>query len=407
MTYEIGTAETLRLEGFFAEIGAHLRRQEQRESFAIYAFGILGDGARKSVEPIAARASLGPAETKRTHDRLLHFLRDAPWDDHAVRLEAANYVIRTMQEQDPISVWIVDDTGFLKQGTHSPGVQRQYTGSAGKVTNCQIGVSLCVANKIAHVPVDFELYLPSSWIEDKKRREESRIPPDSVFKTKPELALEMIARAVHDKIPGNIVLGDAAYGTSTSFREGVRAQGLDYAVGITGTTGVWLLDAQKQRYGRPTSAQQLGIQLGMAAFRRITWRNGTRGKLSSRFAFRRVKVAHDNGEEPDDREAQWLIIEWPIEESKPTRFALTTLPRRMSKKQIVRILKERWRTELAYNELKEELGLDHYEGRTFTGWHHHISVVLCCYAFIVAERMRHFPPCARHQSGKHALGFAA
>lgn len=407
MTYELDAAGKLRLDEFFGKIGAHLRRKEQRESFATYAFGILGEGERKSVEPIAARASVGPVETQRTHDRLLHFLRDAPWSDRAVRLEAARYVTDAMQNWDPVSVWIIDDTGFLKQGTHSVGVQRQYTGSAGKVANCQIGVSLCVANRMAHVPIDFELYLPRSWLDDKPRCEAARIPPEREFKTKPELALDMITRAVQDGIPGDIVLADSAYGTSTTFRQGMRDHGLDFAVAITATTKVWLLNAQEQWNGLPVGVQQLGIQLGPNAFRRVTWRDGTRGKLASRFAFRRVKVAHDDGTELDDREPLWLIIEWPNDEAKPTKFALTTLPRRMSKKRIIRILKERWRTEAAYEELKGELGLDHFEGRSFSGWHHHVSVVICCYAFIVAERMRHFPPSARRQAREQAHHVAA
>jgi SRSO17 transposase len=388
-------------------VGAHLQRKEQRESFATYAFGILGEGARKSVEPIAARASVDPLETERTHDRLLHFLRDAPWNDHEVRLEAARYVTNAMQEQDPVSVWIVDDTGFLKQGEHSVGVQRQYTGSAGKIANCQIGVSLCVANRFVHAPIDFELYLPRSWLDDKLRCEVARIPFEREFKTKPELALDMIARAVEDGIPGDVVLADAAYGNSTYFRRRVRDHGLDFAVGITATTGVWLLDSQETCRGSPIGVQELGIQLGQRSFRRFTWRDGTRGKLASRFVIRRVKVAHDDGTEPDDREPLWLIIEWPNNESKPTKFALTTLPRRMSKKQIIRTLKERWRTEIVYEELKEELGLDHYEGRSYSGWHHHVSVVLCCYAFIVSERVRHFPPSAQRQARKYALSSAA
>lgn len=407
MGYELGSEGKERLDGFLSRIGAHLRRREQRESFATYAFGILGEGARKSVEPIAARAAADPDETQRIHDHLLHFVRDSPWSDHDVRREAARYVMDAMSAQDPLSVWIVDDTGFLKQGTHSVGVQRQYTGSAGKIANCQIGVSLCVANRTAHVPIDVELYLPRCWIDDAPRRAAARIPPDREFQTKPELALGMIARAVQDGLPGDIVLADAAYGTTAYFRRGVRENGLDFAVAVTATTRVWLLDARDRCQGEPIGAQQLGIELGPRAFRKWTWREGTRGKLASRFVFRRVKVAHDEGEEPDDREAQWLIIEWPEGEAKPTKFVLTTLPRRMSKKQIIRILKERWRTEQAYEELKGELGLDHYEGRSFPGWHHHVSVVLCCYAFVIAERMRHFPPSRQRQARHRALNVAA
>jgi SRSO17 transposase len=407
MTYALDAAAKSRLDGYFSKIGSHLPRIEQRESFATYAFGLLGEGERKNVEAIAARAFGEPEATERAHDRLLHFVRDSPWSDHDVRREATRYVVDVMTTRDPCIVWIIDDTGFLKQGTHSVGVQRQYTGSAGKVTNCQIGVSLCVANRVEHVPIDFELYLPNSWLDDKPRRDKARIPADREFKTKPELALEMIGRAIDDGIVGDIVLADAAYGTSTSFREGLRAHGLDFAVAITASTGVWLLDAAERRHGAPIGVQALGIDLGQGAFRRVTWRTGTRGKLASRFCFRRVKVAHDDGTEPKDREPLWLVTEWPRGEAKPTKFALTTLPRRMSKKQIIRILKERWRTEQAYEELKGELGLDHFEGRSFTGWHHHITVVLCCYAFIVAERMRHFPPSGRRQARNHTLAVAA
>jgi SRSO17 transposase len=407
MTYTLDNAAKSRLDDYFAQIGSHLRRKEQRASFATYAFGILGEGERKSVEPIAARAFGEPRETQRAHDRLLHFLKDSPWSDRDVRREAARYVTRALQEQDPISVWIVDDTGFLKQGDHSVGVQRQYTGTAGKITNCQVGVSLCAANRTEHVPLDFELYLPQQWLDDEERRNEARIPSDQVFKTKPDLALDMIARAIADEIPGDIVLADAAYGTSSGFRDVLRSYGLDFAVAVNATTGVWLLDAKERRRGAAIGVQKLGIELGLQAFRRVTWRTGTRGKLASRFCFRRVKPAHDDGSEPKDREALWLVIEWPYDETKPTKFALTTLPRRMSKKQIVRILKERWRTELAYEELKGELGLDHYEGRSFPGWHHHVSVVLCCYAFIVAERVRHFPPSVRGEAQDYALRVAA
>jgi SRSO17 transposase len=246
-----------------------------------------------------------------------------------------------------------------------------------------------------------------SWTEDPERREKAKVPEDLVFKTKPDLALELISRAVDDKLPGEIVLADAAYGNSSEFRNAVRVYGLDIGVAVQANTKVWLLDSLGRRRGDPVGVQELGVELGRRAFRRFTWRVGTGGKLSSRFLFRRVKVAHDDGTEGADREPLWLMIEWPEEEEKPTKFVLTSLPRRMTKKEIVRIIKERWRTERAYEELKGELGLDHFEGRSFPGWHHHVSVVLCCYAFIVSERVRHFPPSARRQGHAHPLAVAA
>jgi SRSO17 transposase len=415
MAFADDDAMEYRLKEFLnGRIGLHLARREQKESFALYARGILADGERKSVEPIAARATGGGEDDEkagvlceRVQARLLNFLRDSPWDDRSVRREAARYVIEALEKQEPITTWIVDDTGFPKQGKHSVGVQRQYTGTLGKVGNCQIGVSLTIATKHEHVPIDFALYMPRSWTDDPVRCEKARVPKELVFKTKPELALDLITRAVEDKIPGDIVLVDAAYGGSSDFRNTVRLFGLDFGVAITASTKLWLLDKIERRRGDPLSAQDLGVELGRRAFRQLTWRIGPGGKLASHFAFRRVKVAHDDGTDAGDREPLWLIMEWLDGETKPTKFILTTLPRRMSKKQIVRIMKERWRTERAYEELKGELGLDHFEGRSFPGWHHHISVVTSCYAFIVSERVRRFPPSAGRQGNARANSIAA
>lgn len=407
MAHEMDDAGKSRLKAYFDLVGACLRDKRQRASFAIYALGILGEGERKSCEPIAARACGDPECVDDVHNQLLHFLRSSPWDNRAVRLVAARYAVEALSEHEPVTTWVVDDTGFLKQGSHSVGVQRQYTGSAGKTANCQIGVSLSVATKTAHVPIDFELYLPVCWTEDPKRRAEAKIPAGLTFKTKPELALDMIMRAVDDGIPGEVLLADSGYGDSHAFRETVRMLGLDYAVGIHATTKVWVLDAVGRRRGEAASVAAIAGTLGRKAFRRVTWREGTAGKMSSRFCFRRVKVAHDDGIDPAEHEAVWLLIEWPDGEPKPAKFALTTLPHRMSKKGIVRIVKERWRTERAYEDLKGELGLDHFEGRSFPGWHHHVSVVLCCYAFAVAERTRHFPPSARRKTSDKPLGRAA
>jgi SRSO17 transposase len=408
MTYTFDAAAEGRLrEYLMGKIGRHLSRREQKESFAIYAHGIVGDGERKSVEPIAARATGDEDACERMQARLLNFLRDSPWDDRRVRREAALHVIEALQEQEPVTTWIIDDTGFPKQGEHSVGVQRQYTGTLGKIGNCQIGVSLTVATRHEHVPIDFALYMPKSWTDDPTRREKARVPDDLVFKTKPDLAIDLITRAVDDKIPGEIVLVDAAYGNSSDFRNTVRMYGLDLGVAIQANTKVWLLDKIDRRRNDPMGVQDLGLQLGRRAFRRLTWRVGAGGKLSSRFAFRRVKVAHDDGTDAGDREPLWLVAEWPEGEDKPTKFVLTTLPRRMAKKQIVRIIKERWRTERAYEELKGELGLDHFEGRSFPGWHHHVTVVLCCYAFIVSERVRHFSPSPRRKNRHLPISIAA
>ncbi|WP_437976142.1 IS701 family transposase [Sorangium sp. So ce295] len=238
MEYIMDPAAEQRLQAYLSEIGDVLGHPLRRESFATYALGLLGEAERKSVEPIAARACPDPERVEVAHQRLLHFVSNSHWDDEAVRLHAARYAIGAMTQQAPVTSWIVDDTGFLKKGTHSVGVQRQYTGSAGKTTNCQIGVSLSVATRYHHVPIDFELYLPQSWADDPARRREARIPDQVVYKTKIDLALEMIERAARHGIPGDIVLADAAYGNSNAFRETVRLLGFDYAVGIESPTKV-------------------------------------------------------------------------------------------------------------------------------------------------------------------------
>jgi SRSO17 transposase len=409
LEYAMDEGAAARVAGCFDRIGKHLPLPQHRKSFATYAFGILGDGERKSVEPIAARAAGDDEElAEQIQDRLLHFLRESPWSDREVRREAARYVVEAMSAREPITSWIIDDTGFLKQGKHSPGVQRQYTGSAGKIANCQIGVSLSIATATEQVPIDFELYLPKSWAEDFERRERARIPDSVVFKTKPELAMDLITRALDDGIPGEVVLGDSAYGRSRAFRDFVRGKNLDYAVAVDADARVWLLD-ESGRHPDAIGVRQLGVELGQRAFRKTTWRDGTRPhkKLSSRFAFRRVKPAFDDGPEPMLREPVWLVIEWPEGESAPTKFFLTSLRSRLTKKLIVRTIKERWKTERAYQELKGELGLDHFEGRSYTGWNHHVSVVLCCYAFVVAERVRAFSPQSRRTRQDDPVAFAA
>jgi SRSO17 transposase len=396
-----------RLQTYFSDLGDLLGHPRRRESFAMYAMGLLGEAERKSVEPIAARACADPKRIDALHQSLLHFLSQADWEDRPVRRFAARYAMDAMDQQAAITTWIIDDTGFLKQGTHSVGVQRQYTGSAGKVTPCQVGVSLTVSNGLAHLPIDFELYLPASWATDPARRREARLPEHVHFQTKVDLALGMIERAVAEGVPGHLVLSDCGYGQARHFRDTVYGLGLDYAVGIQGTTLVVPLDPHNPWPNRPVSAAELGRQLGPTAFRRIRWRNGTRRALASRFVLRRVRVVSDDRRPLEPHPSLGLLLEWPDGEPAPTTFVLTTLPARMSLKSLVRLVKERYRTEQMYEEMKGEVGLDHYEGRRFRGWHHHVTVALCCYAFVIAERARLFPPSATRQGDSHPLPLAA
>jgi SRSO17 transposase len=407
MTQFLDSAGIERLQRYFDKIGDVLGDDRRRASFATYAMGLFGDGERKSMEPIASRTTGDPDETERVHDRLCRFMVDSPWDDRKVRQVAANEALAAMTAREPVKAWVVDDTGMMKQGTHSVGVQRQYTGTVGKIANCQLAVSLSITTKTEHLPVDFELYLPKSWTKDEARRAEARIPDKIEFRTKPELAIGMIRRAVADGLPKGVVLADSAFGDSSEFRADIRALDLHYGVGIKAATKVWRVDRYGRRHGDPISVKKLAQRMGRKRFRSVTWRDATRGPLWSRFARLRVVAAHDDGSDPAEREDQWLLIEWPDNESTPTHYTLSSLPRTWSAKQLVCLIKERYRTERVYEDLKGELGFDHYEGRRFPGWHHHVSVALCCFAFIVAERCRAFPPSGRRQAHRSAQPLAA
>jgi SRSO17 transposase len=401
MDTDIGADTAERLNEYLDGIGGQLRDKRQRASFALYAMGLLSDGERKSMEPMAARACGDPDKTHAFHERLIHFLADSPWKDEPVRRYASRYALQAMQEQAPIRTWVVDDTGFIKQGKHSPGVQRQYTGSAGKTTNCQIGVSLMLASEHAHVTTDFRLYIPQSWADDRLRCRRAHIPDDVGYEPKWCLALNMIEQAVHAGLPKGVVLADTDYGTKTVFRDMLDVLGLQYALGVQSSVMVRRVGANG-RPGARISVGQLGRALG-PKLRTVTWREGTKTSLHSRFARVRVVVDRDDGAQ---REPQWLLVEWPEAEAAPAKFVLSTMPRSTTCKQMVRTVKNRWRIERGYEDLKGELGLDHYEGRSFIGWHHHVSVVLACQAFLVAELARSFPPSAaradRHRPLRHA-----
>jgi SRSO17 transposase len=384
MNYEAGAPEMARLDGFLGRVTGSLRDHRSRESFAVYAFGLLTEGERKSMEPIAARMCEcpdDPREMQHAHDRMINLISRSEWEDEPVRAEAVGYALDAVRARgETIEVSIIDDTGFLKQGKHSPGVHRQYTGSAGKTANCQVAVSLTVASRSTHVPVDMELYLPLAWTDDRERCRRAKIPDDIDYRAKWQIALLMMERAKKSGIPLGVALADSAYGVVGEFRAGLRWMGLPYAVAIHCNTTVSKLDA-RGRECPPKQVAEIAKALAKKAFRRVTWREGSGHTLQSRFARRRVRV---DGIEQD------LIIEWPEGETKPTDFSLVHIPGQLSTKQMVRILKQRWRTERVYQDLKGELGLDHFEGRTWRGWKHHVTLALCCYAFVIAEQLRFF-----------------
>jgi SRSO17 transposase len=375
-----------------------------------YCTGLLLPGERKSVEPMASR--LAPDNIRRMHQSLHHLVADAPWNDQEMLEEVRQQVLPAMQKHGPVVAWIIDDTGFPKQGKHSVGVARQYCGPLGKSDNCQVAVSLSVSTWNSSLPIAWRLYLPEEWCQDAERRQQAGVPKEVAFQTKPEIALEQIQQAMERQVPVGVILADAGYGKGTQFRTALTQLGLDYIVGIESNATVWEpgqqpLPAPARKPGRgampkrlrrapdhqPLAVKQLAIGLPSSAWKGIGWRQGSQGMLRSRFAAVRVRPAHRDEKRTEPRSEEWLLIEWPKKESEPTKYWLSTLPENTSLKSLVKMAKHRWIIERDYEELKQELGLSHYEGRGWRGFHHHASLCIAAYGFLISERNR-FPPSA-------------
>lgn len=376
----------------------------------LYCTGLLLPGERKSVEPMAGR--LAPDKVRRVHQSLHHVVADAPWSDAALLATVRRYVWTAMRQKGPIQAWIVDDTGLPKKGRHSVGVTRQYCGQVGKQENCRVAVSLSVSTNTASLPIAWRLYLPHEWADDRARRKQTGIPEQVQFATKPAIALEQIRVAVEQEVPLAPVLADAAYGTDTQFREAITQLGLPYVLGIQSSISVWkpgespLPKPGRKATGRPpkrlrrdqnhqpVAVHQLALSLPASAWKTITWRQGAKQSLRSRFAAVRVRPAHRDYWRGEPFPLEWLLIEWPKGEAEPTKYWLSTLSADTKLHDLVRLAKHRWIIERDYQELKQELGLGHFEGRGWRGFHHHATLCIAAYGFLVAERSR-FSPSAR------------
>ena len=352
-----------------------------------YCTGLLLSCERKSVEPIAAATA--PGQTSAQHQSLLHFLAKGEWSDAAMLAKVRELVLPQIERHGTIEAWIVDDTGFPKYGSHSVGVSHQYCGQVGKQTNCQIAVSLSLANHHASIPVAYQLYVPESWTKDAERRKKAGIPEEIEFTTKPKMALRQIEWAVEAGLPRGVVLMDAGYGHDLSFRKRLTELDLTYSVGIRGKTLV-VATPPKAPKAEPMLAEDLAKTLPKRGWRAITWREGTNAPLESRFQRVRVRTAGEGAADAEPEE--WLLIEWPEGEKEPTKFWLSTLPKTMPLDRMVDITMMRWRIERDYQELKQEVGLGDFEGRSWRGFHHHATMCIAAYGFLVSERGA-FPPC--------------
>jgi SRSO17 transposase len=346
---------------------------------------------------------------------LLHFVGQAPWSDAALMARVRDWTLPMIEQRGPIRAWIIDDTGFPKKGKHSVGVARQYCGQLGKQDNCQVAVSLSVANDAASLPIAWRLYLPHLWLDDPELRRKAKIPAEIGFQTKPQIALDQIKEAQGQGIAPGVVLADAGYGNDGVFRAGLSELGLTYAVGVQSNVSVWppgqgpLAPKPWSGKGRPTtrvrrdsehqplSAKALATSLPAESWQVVTWREGTNVELSSRFAALRVRPAHRDFNRSAPHPEEWLLIEWPEDEAEPGKYWFSTLPAEVSLAELVDLAKLRWRIERDYQELKQELGLGHYEGRGWRGFHHHASLCIAAYGFLVSLRET-IPPSAAAQA---------
>jgi SRSO17 transposase len=379
------------VEGLSSIIGHADRTRPLRD----YCTGLMLPGERKSVEPMAARTA--PARTAAQHQSLLHFVGIATWSDEKVLAKVREMVLPAMTKNAPIEAWIIDDTSFPKQGKHSVGVHHQYCGQLGKQANCQVTVSLSIANHSASLPVAYRLYLPQDWTKDRPRRKKAGVPKEIGFKTKPEIALEQIRWACEAGVPRGVALMDVAYGNDSRLRAGMTALGVPYVAGIQPNTLMWRSGTGPRRKGKPLnntgrrdepdliSAKEIMLGLPKRAWRTVRWREGSTDWLSSRFARVRVGVGH-NQLVPEKLLPEWLLIEWPEGEAEPTKYWLSTLPSNISFRRLVDVAKMRWRVERDYQELKQEVGLGHYEGRGWRGFHHHATLCIAAYGFLIAEQ---------------------
>lgn len=388
----------LKLEAFLADVVLPMGRKDRRHHAEEYIRGLLMDGERKSIEPMANRLPDGDVQA------LQQFVNQSPWPSREVRASLARKVER---EFVPEAYWLIDEVSFPKQGKHSVGVARQYCGALGKTANCQVAVTLDLGTEESSTALNWALYLPKGWVEDPVRRKNAGIPEEITFKTKIVLALDLIDEAKEWGLQGRLVLADSAYGDAYDFRQGLRGRELDYVVQVSGELTAWTQDPhpaeppmkrggkthRKRFYAKELpparSLCQIAKDLPSERWKLITWREGTKGPLSSRFA--RVLVWMANGlvqgktmEVPREE----LLIEWPEGDKGPWKYWLCSLsPHRTSFRGLVRKAKGRFRIEQDYEEMKGELGLDHFEGRSWQGWHHHVTLVTLAYAFLMLERM--------------------
>jgi SRSO17 transposase len=405
-TPDLDPAALVRLRDYAALFADDFPQAKPARWASVYLQGLLIDGERKSVEPLSRRVALPEGLAVKDKDQALQqFVNQSPWDEAKVVRRYRSLLAGAFAS--PEGVFLLDDVSVPKQGKCSVGVQRQYCGALGKKANCQVAVSVHYVGPRGHYPLDLRLYLPDSWLSDKERLDKAGVPEvERRVRSKPRIALELLDGALAEGLPGRAVVADAGYGVSGELRDGLEARGLSYVVGVTGDFVVftrqprWQWPAASPR-GRPRRRPRLAegspapVALSELAkqtrLRRVTWREGTKGKLSGRFAWLRVWPAQGwQGGDCASKGPIWLLIE--EQAGGEIKYAFSNLPEGTGMRRAVALWKSRWPVEQGYQQMKEELGLDHFEGRSWRGFHHHAALVMLAYGFLLLER---------HRAGEH------
>ncbi len=395
--------KTSDFDHYLTHLSAALGHADRHAGLSGYCTGLMLPLSRKSVEPIAARVD--PLHASAKHQSLHHFIAKASWSDQALLRRVAQWVVPQM-DFSAGGWWIIDDTGFPKKGKHSVGVARQYCGVLGKQDNCQVAVSVSLACEMGSIPVAWQLYLPAIWAQDKARRAKAGVPEAIEFATKPQIALQQMRDLLAQGAPQHCVLADAGYGIDYAFRQGLSDVGLAYMVGITSAVVVWPPGVQplppkpysgmgrppvmprRTAVRQPMNVKALALDLPQSAFHTISWREGSNERLTGRFAALRVRCAGSNVGKARLLPEQWLLIEWPADQAEPEKYYLSTLPETAAIDDLIKAAHMRWRIERDYQDLKQDLGLGHYEGRGWMGFHHHASLSIAAYGYLMALRLR-------------------
>jgi SRSO17 transposase len=385
-----------RLVGFVGEVAAGLALARQRENALLYVRGLVEQGGRKSLQPTLFRLEETPAR----YESMQQFLADSPWDPELVVRACAERVVPELA----VVAWVVDDTGIPKDGRHSPGVKRQYSGTLGKIGNCQIAVSVHAVGLRGTLPLGFSLYLPEEWCADPERRGKAKIPESVVFETKPQLAGRLVEQASGWELAAAPILADCAYGDDSAFRTRLHKAAREYLLAVSAQIGVYgpetsfAVPERRSATGRPRtvarpdrkpeSLRALAERLPARAWKTVPCRTTPAGEqVCGRFAFVRVVATHPVRNDHQPPRQEWLIIEWPAGAEAPSDYWLSNLPADTPRERLARLARLRWTIELDYRQLKGELGLDHYEGRSYPGFHHHTALVTCAHAFLTLERL--------------------